>query len=63
MRASQANAFILGRSFVIPEDIKNVIVSVLSHRLVLSREAKLKNITEEKVINTVLSSVFVPVVK
>jgi len=53
-------AFLEGRAFVIPEDIKAVARDVLRHRLILNYEAAADQITADEVIDQVLSSVAVP---
>jgi len=57
---SKAYALINGRDYVIPDDVKSVIFPVLSHRLILSREAELEGIDSRKIIEEVLRSVPVP---
>jgi MoxR-like ATPase len=59
-KASQAYAAIQGRDYVIPEDIKNLAVEVLKHRIILRSEAKLKNLKPENVIERILASLPVP---
>ena len=59
-RASQALAFIQGRDFVLPDDVKRLAVPVLGHRLILSTEAYLHNTSKEKLIADILSSLPVP---
>lgn len=56
-RAAQAWAFYNGRNFVLPEDVKYMAVPVLSHRVVLKQEARLKKITSEEIIRSILQSV------
>lgn len=56
-RASQAWAFYNRRNFVLPEDVKYMAVPVLSHRVVLKQEARLKKITSEEIIRSILQSV------
>lgn len=63
IRASQAYAFICGNSFVKPDDVKRVIIPVLSHRMVLSSEAKAKKIPADIILTNILSGVKVPVIK
>ncbi len=60
MRACQARAYIYGRSFVIPEDVKVMAPYVLSHRLVLSIEGSMRK-TKEEVLLEILNKVEVPV--
>jgi MoxR-like ATPase len=60
MRAAQGRAYISGRSFVTPEDIKFMAPFVVAHRLVLTMEGSLKK-TNRQVIQEILSTVSVPV--
>lgn len=62
MRVSQANAYIDGRDFVIPDDIKYLFYSVMSHRVILRPESKLKGVTEKEVIERAIQKVEVPIV-
>ncbi len=62
LRASQAWAFYNNRDFVIPDDVKKLAVPVLTHRLMLKQETKLKKITNNDIVNTILSETTVPVV-
>lgn len=61
LKAAKANAFLAGRDYVIPDDVKNMVTSVLGHRLMLSPEAKIERKKAEDVLKGVLSRVFVPV--
>lgn len=61
-RASQAWAFYNGRNYVLPDDIKKMVLPVLSHRLMLKQEAKLKKINPEEILNSIVSRINVPVV-
>lgn len=53
-RAAQAFAYTNGRNFVLPEDIKNAALPVLCHRIVLKKEARVRRITGEDVIQELL---------
>src|SRR5581483_4054100 len=57
---AKGHAFIQGRAYVIPEDVKAVAYDVLRHRLVLSYEAAAENLTADRIIEQVLSTVAVP---
>jgi MoxR-like ATPase len=57
---SKAFAFIQGRPYVVPEDVKAIAPDVLRHRLVLSYEAAAENVTPDKIIEQVLGAVAVP---
>lgn len=61
-RASQAWAYYNGRNYVLPDDIKKMVIPVLSHRLILKQEAKLKKINPEEILNSIVSRINVPVV-
>ncbi len=59
--ASQALAAVRGRNYVIPDDIKSLAVSVLSHRLIAKMKAQLQGHDTEDIIREVISNVAVPV--
>ena len=54
------NALLQGRGFVTPQDIKDVGLDVLRHRLILNYEAEAENITSENIIAEILNTVEVP---
>ena len=58
--AARGHAFLRGRGFVTPEDIKAIGPDVLRHRLILSFEAEAESITPEQVIQRVFDAVEVP---
>lgn len=58
--ASKANAFIMGRDHVMPEDIKRVVYDVLRHRLILSYDAQAEDREVEDIIEDILESVVLP---
>ena len=59
-KAAKAYAFIKGRGYVIPEDVRAVCYDVLRHRIGLTYEAEAENITTEDIITGILDSVEVP---
>ena len=59
-QASKAHAFIQGRAYVTPEDVKAVAMEVLRHRVILSYEAEAEEVTAETVVQKILDSVEVP---
>lgn len=61
-RSAQAWAFYNERSYVIPDDIKKMAIPVLSHRLMLKQEAKLKKVIAEDIIQRIVNNTNVPVV-
>ena len=58
--ASKAKAFIDGRGYVIPEDVKYVAKDILRHRILLSYEAEAEEITSEDIVDQLLQEVPVP---
>ena len=58
--ASKAVAFMQGRSFVTPQDIKDVAPDVLRHRVIVTYEAEAENIASDQVIQKILDTVPVP---
>lgn len=62
-RAAQAWALYNERDFVLPDDIKKMVLPVLSHRIMLKQEAKLKKISSEDIINSIMGSINIPVIE
>lgn len=60
LKTAKAYAFMDGRSFITPQDVKGCAVSVLSHRIMLSPKGKSQLSTQENVIADVISRVQVP---
>lgn len=58
--ASKAHAFMSGRGYVIPEDVREVCLDILRHRIGISYEAEAENITQEDIIKKILDTVEVP---
>ena len=58
--AAKANAFINGRGYVIPEDIRYIGKDILRHRILLSYEAEAEEITSEEVIDQLFKEISVP---
>lgn len=59
-QASKAYAFLNGRGYVTPEDIKAVGLDVLRHRVLLSYEAEAENITSDHIVKQIFDAVDVP---
>ena len=60
-RCSQALAAIQGRSYVIPDDVKALASYALAHRVILKPQARLRDVTSERIIGEILTQVPVPV--
>lgn len=58
--ASKANAFINGRAYVTPYDVKSIAYDVLRHRLRRSYEAEAEDVTPEEIIDRILNTIIVP---
>jgi MoxR-like ATPase len=59
-RASQARAAMVGRDYVLPDDIKALANYVLAHRVVVSPASRLRNLTSEKIIQEIIANLPVP---
>lgn len=60
LRVSQANALMNGRNYVVPEDVKDNALSVLSHRIILTPSARVSNYTSDDVVKDILSTIAIP---
>ncbi|MDE6726057.1 MAG: MoxR family ATPase, partial [Ruminiclostridium sp.] len=60
MKCAQALALISGRTYVIPEDVSVMIPFVLSHRIHIKQEEKIKGMTSEQVLADVKASIMYP---
>ena len=60
MTASKSFAAMNGRDFVIPEDVKNALVPVLAHRLILSPDREMEGMTAANVLEMISQSVEIP---
>ncbi len=61
MQASRAFAYLLGREYVVPEDIVRLMIPVFEHRIVLRHETRLSKKTVRSVLEDVVSSVTPPI--
>ena len=59
-RTGQAKAAIEGRDFVLPDDIKSLVIPTLSHRVILGPAARLRDLTTRQVLQDVVMKVAVP---
>jgi len=58
--ASKAQAFLNRRGFVIPDDVRNVCMDIMRHRIGLTYEAEAENITQENIIDKIINTIEVP---
>ena len=60
LRAARAKALMSGRHYAIPDDVVNVAVAVLRHRITLSADYQIEGVSTDQVIRQVISSVPAP---
>ena len=60
IKTAKSRAFLEGRNFVVPDDIKAMAFDVMRHRIILSYEAEAEDITTESIIENVLETVNLP---
>jgi len=61
LKGARARAFVQERDFVIPDDVKTLLIPALSHRLQISPEAEMEDISPDSIINDVVTQVPVPI--
>ncbi len=59
-RGSQALASMRGRDYVIPDDVKDIAVAVLSHRVIVSPAARIRSVDTRDIVREVLDTLPVP---
>jgi MoxR-like ATPase len=60
LQASRATAALAGRTYVLPEDVREVALDVLRHRLILSYDAEADNVSPDEIVTRILDAVPVP---
>ena len=60
MKATRALALFDGRDFVVPDDVQEIAVDVMAHRLLLDPQAKFSGLTAREIVQEILSSIEVP---
>jgi len=60
LRMAKAVAYLEGRNYVIPDDVKQVLVPTLSHRLILNPEFEIEGVSASRIIEEIMSKVPVP---
>ena len=58
--AAKANAFLQGRGYVVPQDVKDLAADVLRHRLMITYEAEAEEKTADDIVKTIIDHVPVP---
>jgi MoxR-like ATPase len=59
-RAGQARAAMLGRDYVLPDDVQALAVAVLAHRIIVSPAARLRDLSSERIVMEAVQSTSVP---
>jgi len=59
-RGSKGQAFLQGRAYVTPEDVKTIAMDVLRHRVSLTYEAEAEDVSPESIVQQILDQVKVP---
>ncbi|WP_047979556.1 AAA family ATPase [Ornithinibacillus contaminans] len=63
MKAAKAYAYIAGRDYVLPDDVKYLAPYVLTHRMILTSEAKYDGKTARQIVEEIVKQTFVPIRK
>lgn len=58
--AAKANAFLAGRGYVTPQDVKNIALDVLRHRVVITYEAEAEDRTSESIVAEIINHIPAP---
>jgi len=59
-RTGQARAALMGRDFVLPDDIKALVLPALSHRVILGPAARLRDVSSDQIIDEIINKLPVP---
>ena len=59
-QASRAHAFLRGRAFVTPDDVKAIAPDVLRHRVITTYEAEAEEVTSDQIVQRVLAKIESP---
>jgi len=62
-KLSKAHAAYIGRDYVVPDDIKNVALPALSHRIILKPESRVRGVKTESIIKEIVNKIPVPTVE
>ena len=60
LSTARAHAFLQGRGYVVPEDVKEIAPDVLRHRVLLTYEAEAENVSSDQVVSRILERIEVP---
>ena len=54
LKAAKANAYMNSRNYVVPDDIKEILLSTAEHRVILNTKAKLSGVKVSDIVNRIL---------
>jgi MoxR-like ATPase len=60
VRIAKANAYLEGRGFVLPDDVKKLAIVVLQHRIALTPDVEIEGLTASQVLNQLLHDIEAP---
>ncbi|OZU87660.1 AAA family ATPase [Virgibacillus indicus] len=63
MKAAKSYAYIHGRDYVLPDDVKYLAPFVISHRIILTSEARYDGMTSEQIVNGIVKNTHIPIRK
>jgi MoxR-like ATPase len=55
--AAKAQAMIMGRHYVIPQDVRDIVHEILRHRIYLNFQAKMENINTDTIVNEIIDAI------
>ncbi|HIM30385.1 MAG TPA: magnesium chelatase, partial [Planctomycetes bacterium] len=59
----QAMASVRGRNYVLPDDVKRIAAPVMTHRLILKPESRLRKVTAEYIVQEIVAEIAVPTIE
>jgi len=59
-RAAQARAALMGRAYVLPDDVKDMAIPILAHRIIVSPAARLRELSSDRIVEEILRKISVP---
>jgi MoxR-like ATPase len=60
VQAARAHAFLRGRGYVTPDDVKQIAHDVLRHRIIVTYEAEAEEVNSEEIVRRILDQIEVP---
>jgi MoxR-like ATPase len=60
LRGAQAVAAMLGRDYVVPDDVKSIAMSALAHRVIVGSAARIREVDSREIVEEIIEQVPVP---